>query len=230
MNWLDWVIIFIVALSALQGLRFGLVTSVARLAGFIAGLVVAFSYYRPLAEYLTQHWKMTEIIMPAVREFLKLWLPAGEKLPPGLPEGKITSAQVIQNQINSISEQLAGRLAGGVLEVLSFLVLLAATAWLINLAGLLVTKAVRISLLGPLDHLGGFFFGAVKGLIMVMLLVILISPFQRSDYQPSHPLARGKTFQDSKLLPYLNPLFEAVGRPLPAAPPGDERNSRILDA
>lgn len=231
MNWLDWVIIAVITLSALQGLRYGLVASVAGLAGLLAGIVVAFTYYQSLAGYLSQYWNIESIIKPAVREFLKIWLPSGDNVRPPLPEGKLTAGLgLAQSQFTALTEQLAGKVTTGVLEAISFLVLLLATAWLFNLAGCLLTKAVRIGFLGPLNHLGGFFFGAVKGLLVVMLILLLISPFQRAD-PPNSPLARGKAFQESALLPYFGPLFEAINRPLPGTPLLDpERKGRLLDA
>ena len=41
MNWLDWMIVIIIVLSALGGLRSSFLKSVAGLAGMVIGLVVA---------------------------------------------------------------------------------------------------------------------------------------------------------------------------------------------
>lgn len=226
MNWLDWLIIAVLALSAFQGLRYGLLASVAKLAGILIGLGVAFTYYRPFAEYLSARWNMEEKILPLVEGIVKFWFPTINTVPPALPPGKLTSAGIlIANPANPFGDYLARLFASGVLEAMSFLALLLATAWAVNLAGRVFTKIADISFLGPLNHLGGLFFGAVRGLVLVMIVLTLISPFQRSSLlpggspgAPGAPSPRGNSFQDSKLLPYFEPLFNAINRPLPGTP------------
>lgn len=229
MNWLDWVIIIVVALSALNGLRYGLILSVAKLAGFLAGIFIAYIYYRPLAAFLSEQWNMKAILLPAVQEVLKRWLPPSDIAPPGLPPLKMTSSTgVISGQLNSITENLAASLSTGVLEVISFLVILAFTTTVVNLIGALLSKACQAMFLGPVNHLGGLAFGAAKGIIVIMLIITLIAPFQRADTAPGSPLARGKAFQESQLLPYFNPLFDAINRPLPVPPSSGSRRSGTI--
>ena len=53
MNWLDIVILVIVAINTLTGLRMGLIKAVLSLAGVIVGIVLAGRYYAQLAGVLT---------------------------------------------------------------------------------------------------------------------------------------------------------------------------------
>ena len=53
MNWLDIVIIVIIAISAFIGLKIGLIKAVLSLAGLIVGVILARLYYVPLSEQLT---------------------------------------------------------------------------------------------------------------------------------------------------------------------------------
>lgn len=227
LNWLDWLIIAVVALSALQGLRYGLVASVAKLAGILIGLGVAFTYYRPFAEYLSTQWNMGKKILPLVEGLLK-YLPSINTVPPALSPGKLTSTGMLAaNQLNPFGDYLTRVFASGVLEALSFLVLLLATVWVVNLAGRILTSIANITLMGPLNHLGGLVFGAAKGFLVVMIVLTLISPFQLSYLTPGASPPRG-AFQDSKLLPYFEPLFNAINRPLPGIPSGNnDRNGPV---
>lgn len=228
MNWLDWLIIAVLGLSALQGLRYGLVASVAKLAGILIGLGVAFTYYRPFAEYLSSQWNMEEKILPLVEGLLK-YLPSINTVPPALSPGKLTSAGMLtaNNQLNPFGDYLTKLFASGVLDALSFLALLLVTVWVVNLAGRILTSIANITLMGPLNHLGGLVFGAVNGLLVVMIVLTLISPFQLSYPTTGTSLPRG-AFQDSKLLPYFVPLFNAINRPLPGIPSGNnDRNGPV---
>ena len=53
MNWLDIVIIVAIAITALIGLRIGIIKAVLSLAGVIVGVILAGNYYIPLAEQLS---------------------------------------------------------------------------------------------------------------------------------------------------------------------------------
>ncbi|MFC1904019.1 CvpA family protein [Chloroflexota bacterium] len=53
MNWLDIVIIVLIAIPTLIGLRIGIIKTVLSLAGAIAGIILAGRFYAPLAEQLT---------------------------------------------------------------------------------------------------------------------------------------------------------------------------------
>ncbi|MDD4875623.1 MAG: CvpA family protein [Dehalococcoidales bacterium] len=53
MNWLDIVIIVVLAVSAFLGLKIGLIKVVLALAGLIVGVILAGNFYIPLSEQLT---------------------------------------------------------------------------------------------------------------------------------------------------------------------------------
>jgi len=53
MNWLDIIIIVVIAISTLLGLRAGLIKAVLSLAGLIVGVILAGRYYVTLSEQLT---------------------------------------------------------------------------------------------------------------------------------------------------------------------------------
>ena len=53
MNWLDIVILVVMAVALFLGLRIGIIKAVLSLAGLIAGIILAGRFYVPLAERLT---------------------------------------------------------------------------------------------------------------------------------------------------------------------------------
>ncbi len=53
MSWLDIVIIAVMAITALNGLRIGIIKAALSLAGVIAGVILAGRYYVPLSEQLS---------------------------------------------------------------------------------------------------------------------------------------------------------------------------------
>ncbi|MFC2056954.1 CvpA family protein [Chloroflexota bacterium] len=53
MNWLDIVVLVIVAIATFTGLRIGIIKAALSLVGLIVGIILAGRYYAPLAEQLT---------------------------------------------------------------------------------------------------------------------------------------------------------------------------------
>ncbi len=215
MNWLDWLIMVILIFSAFQGLRRGLVLSVAKLAGLLLGFGLGITYYSDLAAYLNNHWQLNDKVAPLTGKIIEFFFPA-----------KLTGGSAL-NIFNSYGEYLAGSFTAVIINTICFLALLIITVWVVNLAGLILSKVADLSFLGPLNRVGGLFFGGVKGIIIVMIMLTLISPFQQLGMSPDdQPRAPGVTqsieggaFSDSRMLPYFMPFFNAIDRPLPGPPP-----------
>ncbi len=226
MNWLDWLILAILAFSAAQGMRYGLVGSVAKLAGILVGFGVAITYCRDLAAYLTVQWNLEEIILPLAKKLLGFWFP----LKSTVPDKIVSTGSPATGQIypfSNYADYAAAALASTILNALCFLALLLAIVWAVNLAGFILTRIAAIAFLGPFNRLGGLLFGAVKGLVVVMIVLTLMSPFQRLDslpdsssVTPGATQSKGNAFSGSKLLPYFEPLFNTINRPLPGSSPG----------
>jgi len=215
MNWLDWLIVAILAWSACQGLRRGLFISVAKTVGLLAGLAAAYFYHRPLADYLSARWHLEELMFPLTGPLLKFWQPAADVVSP-FAAGKQLSGDYLTRLV-----------AGTILEALTFLALLAATVWLVNAAGLILTNFAGFSLFGPLNRLGGLLFGFLKGLLFVLIILALLSPFQQQNpfsggYRsiPETAVPQGKAFRDSALITYFNPLINVLNKTLPGGMPG----------
>ena len=226
MNWLDWLIVVVLVFSAFQGLRRGLVLSVAKLAGVLLGFGMGITYYRDLAAYLNNQWQLDDKIMPLTGKILEIFFPAQLTGGPAFYAGSAAPINPY-SMLNSYGEYLSSSFTAVIINAICFLTLIIITVWVVNLAGLILNKIADLSFLGPLNHVGGLFFGGVKGIIVVMIILTLISPFQRANLLPQNPSQapygipsnRGGVFSDSKMLPYFVPLFNAIDRPLPGLPP-----------
>ncbi|NQS76464.1 MAG: CvpA family protein [Peptococcaceae bacterium] len=231
MNWLDWLIIAIIIFTAFQGLRRGLILSVAKLAGVLLGFGLAISHYSDLAAYLNDQWQLNEKIMPLTSKIIELVFPTRLTGGSSFCTGQPVLAQVNPySMLSSYGDYLAGSLTVMIVNAICFLALVLMAVWIVNLVGLLLDKVADLSFLGPLNHIGGLFFGGVKGVMVVMIILMLISPFQQIDLpQRNYPQTPGVTppdrhgvFADSKVLPYFVPLFNAIDRPLPGFPSNEK--------
>lgn len=230
MNWLDWLIVAVLVFSAFQGLRYGFVSSVAKLAGLLVGFGVGITYNRDLAAYLNKQWGVEDKIMPVTEKILRFFFPVKEAAGPvynaggTISPGGLAAAQPSPySMLYPYGESLVSSFAATILNAICFLALIMATVWIVNFAGHLLTRIAKASPLGPLNHIGGLIFGGVKGIIIVMILLALMSPFQQTELSPGNSSGtsprQGGAFSKSKVLPYFSPLFKAIDRPLPGVTP-----------
>jgi uncharacterized membrane protein required for colicin V production len=155
MNWLDGVIFLIVFWFAWRGLRAGLATSLTQVIGLIGGLFISFIFYRPLATYLNEHWRITD----KISSWLLLdvfWRP---------------SVTIEIGKSNKL-------LALGILELLSFLIVLMISAYAISTIAYLFLSPGKYLFWGPLGLIGGFVLGAARGLGIVFILTAVFLPEQ----------------------------------------------------
>jgi len=94
---------------------------------------------------------------------------------------------------------VAGYLAGLVSNpayrnILAFLAIFCAVVITVNLIAIVLKYLMRIVLLGWLDRLGGFLFGAVKGVLIVSVIFLVLTAF----LPKGTPLIR-----DSATAPYV---------------------------
>lgn len=67
------------------------------------------------------------------------------------------------------------------LKVASFLLLFAGTCLVIALAATLIRYIMRVTLLGWADRTGGAVFGAVKSVIIALILIVMLTTFLPSN-------------------------------------------------
>jgi len=131
--------------------------------------------------------------------------------------------------INQLLEQVNKIIAYGILSSVSFLLLLIITASIIGAFGRLLNMLLNISLLKPMNKLGGLLFGVLVGVLYVTALLYIMSPFQQLNLSlaaSGNPLwnvfPQGEAFQGSVLLKHFQPLLDLTKTNLPVnLPPLD---------
>ncbi|RJQ32517.1 MAG: CvpA family protein [Peptococcaceae bacterium] len=220
MNWLDWAILLVVGFSTMQGLRFGLVASLTRLLGVVVGLVVAANYYWVLTSFLSNRLHLDERIAPVIKEGIQKWLPLKDIGPAG-GITNLTAVPVMPGglTVGGIADLVVQTITTGFLDVVSFLVLFVAVIFLANAIGRILTGVVNLSLLGPINSLGGLVFGLVRGLVMVVIVLALLKPFQLPVSSSGEHFWATKIIQESRFAPYFLPLVPVLKLHLPDIAP-----------
>lgn len=190
---MDGIIIVILLLFALVGYSKGLVRSACTFASSILALVVSFIIY-PIINFML---KMT----PAYTEFYRVTLEKIEKIDFG--QGIQTQGENILTQINwlpsIISEQIKANNNAATYEMLqvktlqeyiatyitniviallaifiTWIIIKLVIVGLINIVGGIVEHLPVVS---TFNHLGGFIFGIMKGVLILSLIALIIPVF-----------------------------------------------------
>ncbi len=73
MNWVDLVIILLIVIFALDGLRRGFLIQVFNIIGFLTALLLALSFYSPVADLLTKNFNLPKLAANPIG-FLIVWI------------------------------------------------------------------------------------------------------------------------------------------------------------
>lgn len=140
MNWLDYVLIFILILNLYNGLRYGFIRQIVGMASIFIALYLALLWSGNIKIYLEKHLRLGDVITVLVSNGdTSLWL------------------------------------TGILLNIISFLLLFVLISFILVFLSGKLKYLNRIPIIGTLNVLLGGLFGAVKGIIIVFLIVALIS-------------------------------------------------------
>ena len=196
MNWVDWVIVAIVAVATMSGLRRGFILTLTGLAAQIGSLVAAFVLTRPVSLFFETRfgwasrlagWLAGSIRLPADFSTTRVTdLTSGELWTmlesSGLPEQYKDAivtwiAEFSGSSQVTLAEFIHHSLGMLLLNVLVFIGLLVISRWLIRAFGRGVSDAAHTVGVGGLDRLAGLGIGFLQGSIVVALLLGLSLPF-----------------------------------------------------
>ncbi|MCG8402030.1 MAG: CvpA family protein [Firmicutes bacterium] len=222
MNWLDWIMITIVALSAWRGLRSGLIAGVARLLGLVLGVTAAFAGHKQLAAYLDRQWNWGG----SIADFLTERLP-GEILQnaldgvalKNLPE-RATGGYIPEQLAAGLSMDPLRQLAFSLLELLAFIMVAIAVYMLVTIVLNIISGAAANSFLSPLDRLGGLLLGLARGALVIIIAAAILDPLNYySAAAEGEKLGfLGRAVSGSVIMPYIQVVPETLKINFPGLP------------
>ncbi|WP_031514317.1 CvpA family protein [Desulfofalx alkaliphila] len=175
MNWVDGVILIVLIYSTCRGLLSGLILSLTGLLSILLGLLVAVKNYQALADWLIVGWQFDEKLMQLFKPLLNLYVPAYHPDP---------ASTALLN--NGLGDTLLLTLSRGLLSIICFIILLIMTDLAVKLMGRLINKLLGWGLLSPINRLGGALFGVARGILVVLIIILILQPFQADILKESH--------------------------------------------
>ncbi len=203
-NYVDIAIAVIALLMMIEGWIKGLVRSVVGIVGYIAAFIIAKFYYVSTADWLLENVKwfgelkmnMSEAILAsfngnaqlqsaintgystdlsealkseAVLSQLNLPLDISDKV--ASFAGSVDIAATQQNAV----EGLADMISRGVLNAVSFFLIVLAVIFVVKLIGMILDAATEVPIIKQVNKLGGLMFGLVKACFFIFLIMTVIT-------------------------------------------------------
>lgn len=177
---LDLVIVLIIALFTFIGYKRGLIKSAIGIASFFIAIIVALVLYKPVSTLIINNTTIDDKIESTIIEKIT---PEGMK-----PEDEASEATKIpqgfikeaNNSIKDIAKMIAVKIIG-ICTLLALYIIARIVLKFVSALGDLIAK---LPILKQFNKLGGTIFGAIKGLLIVYVILAifyLISPLLKEN-------------------------------------------------
>lgn len=152
---IDWILLLLLAVGVVRGLCTGAVKQLLSLASFLIGLVMAQRFYGPLADAFTDVFNYP--IACKVFAFVLIWIIVPILL-------KMFASAVSSTMDKLLVIGTMNRLAGAVLGLLGYSIILGSLIWLFSATTLLSDETMQESkLCGPLKTVPEVIYSVIKG-------------------------------------------------------------------
>lgn len=190
---IDLVIISIILSTTYIGYRRGLISVMFKIFVFLVSLIIVFILYRPVANFIINNTQLDENISNAIRVNLEGAVIKDGKIVEAPENSKISTSAA--NLINSFATDAVNNAEEDAIEYVSIQL----AEWIIRVGTMLgiymISRIVlyfvkfaseiiaNLPLLKTFNKAGGFIYGAIKGLLIVYLILTvfcIISPLLNS--------------------------------------------------
>lgn len=180
----DIVIVAIIVACAIEGIFKGFVVTVLSFFSYILAIVVAKLYYPKLSFFLQHSENLFLDIKNAIRSHVFTSVQSGmgtEQIVNSYPLPNVMQHQAV-NQINqSVTTSIADGVSAGVIglfyDIISFILIFLLVRAVIYLAIKLLNIIAKLPVLKQVNGLGGLIAGTIKGILVVYVVCIVITPW-----------------------------------------------------
>ncbi|MBE3580250.1 MAG: CvpA family protein [Thermoanaerobacteraceae bacterium] len=227
MNYLDWILLLILAWGAWHGYRQGLINLAAGLMGYVVGFLVALNLAGPLATLVDRQWQLAErggkwlaAYLPLPRLVLQQdfsvqsvqqmdSLVGGWPLPAAWKAGLLNSMLQSGERGMTLGEVLAGQLVLGAVKLLALILLFYASLWLVRRSGYILSRGIAFTPFGWPSRLLGSALGLSTHALYLSLFLGAVEWGLQRGFLDRLPLGVPLTRQlyGSQLAPPLLGMF-----------------------
>ena len=182
---LDLIVILIIALFTFIGYKQGLIKTAIKITSFFIAIIIALILYKPVSALIIKNTTIDDKIESTIIEKIT---PEGMK-PEGMkPEDEASEATKIPQgfikEANNTIKDTAETITVKIIEVCTVLILYLISRIVLKFIAALGDLIAKLPILKQFNKLGGTIFGALKGLLIVYVIlavVYLISPLLKEN-------------------------------------------------
>lgn len=176
--WVDGIIAIILIYTVIQGFRHGFVHTFIHTIGWILAVVLGFVWYPYVIKFLKENTGYYGAVRGKIAE--RITENAGgaaDSAMTGIPEViRDLLDKAINSATHAIATTMSESLANLIFNLIGFLVVAIVIKLVLWILTSLFSKEKRSGIIGGLDGLLGLFAGALKGIILVYILLALMVP------------------------------------------------------
>ena len=171
----DLIIVGILALCIFIGYKQGLAKSLIKIAAFLISIIISLVLYKPVSRAIINKTNIDEKINSVIVQNTKINI--NKKANNGTGSlGFIQDtiqSKVVENTEAAI-EKVSNNLAIRIIEIMTLLLLFLILRIAIIIITILVDVASKLPVIKQANKLGGIIYGAIKGLLIVYIMLALI--------------------------------------------------------
>lgn len=166
MNWLDYIIIIVLVFGAINGLRIGLISSIAKLIGFIASIIIAKTYYIRATAFIIENTDIEDKIM----EFI-----INKGLSSGLIDIPLNALSILSNR-EGLGNNISSFITVSILNAASLLTIFIGFRIAFSFIELFLNSVFKLPGLNDVNKLGGMFVGLTASVLGLLVLFAILIP------------------------------------------------------
>lgn len=167
LNTADIVLVLIIVGFAAHGWRRGFIRSAVGLLSLAASILLAY-ILRPVVSDLLNASPVHNAVFNSISQRLNLTAAEETALLPKAVQSAVSAGA------DAAAGQMSAQLTGFVIDVLSFVIVLAAARLIIFIAARVLNVVSKLPVIGLVNRAAGMFIGTVKAIVLIYVLLALI--------------------------------------------------------
>jgi len=176
--WVDGIIAILIVFTMIQGFRHGFVYTFIHTVGWILAVVLGFVWYPYVIEFLKEKTPLYDSIHGKIAERVaENTGNAADSAMSGIPEViRSMLDKAVDSATTAITNTMSDNLTNLIFNLLGFLVVAIAIKLILMSLTFLFSKEKNSGIIGGVDGFFGLLAGALRGIILVYILLALMVP------------------------------------------------------
>lgn len=180
---IDLVILAIIAVNVGIGFKRGLTGSLLKIASFFIALIIAFLFYKPVADLVIANTNWDDDLQASIEQMLNGEVGEDGKVneeQSSLPKEMVEYInqnidKVVQEAKNEVVPTVATQITSTIIQAGSAIVLFIIAKIILTIVSFLLKFITELPILKQVDKTGGIIYGLIAGLVFIWIVLAIIS-------------------------------------------------------